>query len=1125
MAESRAPDADVRARALDPGRSFIVQAPAGSGKTELLIQRVLALLARVDAPEEIVAITFTRKAAAEMRDRVLRALDAAANGPEPESAHARLTRDLARAALSRDAARGWGLRDSPQRLRIQTIDAFCAGLGRQLPYLSGLGGPPQLVERAEPLYREAARAALDALEGDGPDGRAVARAVAHRDADLEGLERLIAALLARRDQWLRHLHHDDTPEARRARLEATVRDEIAARLEGLRAAFPGDALAEACVIARDAVAALDAEALDPGALAAWRDRSDQPGVDEASLPAWAGLAELLTTRTGEWRKRLTVREGFPPEGKATGAERERRAEHKRRMKLLLEALDQRPGLAERLREVADLPAVRYPEAQWEVMEAVARLLVLAAGHLALVFARHGRVDFLEVAQRAHAALVDDGAPTDLALALDYRIAHLLVDEFQDTSLLQYRLLERLTEGWTAGDGRTLFLVGDPMQSIYRFREAEVGLFLNAAEGRLGQVVLEPLRLTANFRSDAGLVAWFNATFPGVLAPAPDALAGGVPYAPAEAVRPDGDGPPVVVHPRLGRDDDAEADRVVALVREAREADPEGRVAVLVRGRPHLRALLPRLRAAGLCFRAVDVEPLAAQPAVEALQALTRALLHRGDRVAWFALLRGPLCGLSLADLLVLAGDADDAPLPARLADPAWHARLTVDGRARVARLADALDAAHAARGRADLRRRVEGTWLALGGPATGDAAAAQAAEAYLDLLDAHAVGGNLPDPESFSEALAELYAPPDPEADGSLQLMTVHKAKGLEFDTVILPGLGRPTGRDRSPLLAWLEPPDGGLLMAPMDARGAGRDPLYAWIRRLERERADHETGRLLYVAATRARRRLHLLGAAEANTKGDIYALGGSFLARLWPAVEGEFAALDAGEPAAAQTSLAPDAPLTRLPRDWHCPPFPEAVAGSGMPPEMPAAEPVIFDWAGEGARAAGTVVHRLFEAWGRAGLPPDGALPDGAEAYARAALREQGLSGAPLDSALARVLRTLRATLADPRGRWLFDPGHAEARSELALTAELDGRLVALVIDRTFVDADGVRWIVDFKTSEHGGGGLDLFLDREQARYREQLERYGQVLARLDARPQRLALYFPLVGGWREWNPGAAH
>jgi len=81
----------------------------------------------------------------------------------------------------------------------------------------------------------------------------------------------------------------------------------------------------------------------------------------------------------------------------------------------------------------------------------------------------------------------------------------------------------------------------------------------------------------------------------------------------------------------------------------------------------------------------------------------------------------------------------------------------------------------------------------------------------------------------------------------------------------------------------------------------------------------------------------------------------------------------------------------------------------------------------------------------------------------------------------------------------------------------------LLSLVIDRTFVDADGVRWIVDFKTSDHSGGGLDEFLDREQARYRDQLERYGRALSLLDSRPQRLALYFPLVGGWREWEAEA--
>ncbi len=1134
MAERPVPDAGVRERALDPERSFLVQAPAGSGKTELLIQRVLALLARVDAPEEVVAITFTRKAAAEMRGRVLRALEMAAGPDAPQAAHARRTRTLAQAVLARDAECGWGLRASPQRLRIQTIDAFCAGLGRQLPFLSGLGGTPHLVEDARPLYREAARAALATLEAGGADGDAVARAVAHRDAHLEGLENLVVALLGKRDQWLRHLHRDDDSAARRARLEQTVRDEVAGRLAALAAGFPGDALAQASALAAAACAELDAAGQEAGVLEPFRDDAAPPGDDEHALEKWRALdALLLTASTAEWRKAPTASLGFPAPSAAKGGERARRQAHKERMTALLDRVREVPGLAARLREAARLPASRYAEAQWDVMQAVVRLLVLAAGHLKLVFAAHGRVDFLEVAQRAHHALVDgDGAPTDLALALDHRVSHLLVDEFQDTSRLQCDLLARLTEGWTPGDGRTLFLVGDPMQSIYRFREADVGLFLRAAEGALGNVALESLRLTANFRSAAGLVDWFNGVFPGVLAPARDALAGAVPYAPAAAVR-DAETPPAVsVHPRIGRDDDGEAAEIVALVEAARAEHPDGTIAVLVRGRAHLHALLPRLREAGLRYRAVDVERLDAQPVVEGLWALTRALLHRGDRVAWLALLRGPLCGLTLADLLALAGDAREATLPSLLTDPGARARLTVDGRVRVERLAGVLAAALAGRGRAGLRHLVEGAWLALGGPALADATARQAAAAYLELLDLHVTGGTLPDPDAFAEALGELHAPSDPEADASLQLMTVHKAKGLEFDTVILPGLGRLPKRDDPPLLAWLETPDDdGLLMAPIDARGAARDPLYAWIRRLEEGRAAHESGRLLYVAATRARRRLHLLGAAEVGTRKGAPVLRvpkRSFLELLWPVVGEAFAARferDSVPGAAVEGGAhAPDdAPLTRLPRDWACPDFPEAVTATAPLPDMPATEPVIFDWAGEGARAAGTVVHRVLEAWGCDGLPEPGVLSPDAAGFVRAALREQGLSGAPLDAAASRVDRALRATLADPRGRWLFDPAHTEARGELALTSVLEGRLVDLVIDRTFVDAEGIRWIVDFKTSDHGGGGLGAFLDRELDRYREQLERYGQVLALLDDRPQRLALYFPLVGGWREWEPGA--
>jgi len=1130
MPEVRVPDASERERALDPETSFIVQAPAGSGKTGLLIQRVLVLLARVEAPEEIVAITFTRKAAAEMRERVLQALAAAESEQPPDDAHARTTWQLAKQVLARGATLGWQLRDSPQRLRIQTIDSFCAGLGRQLPYLSGLGGPPQLTEEAEPLYREAARAALATLEHGGDDGAAVARAVAHRDADLEGIETLIAALLGKRDQWLRHLHDDDSPEARRERLEATVRTEVAARLGRLSGAFSVATLAEAGELAATAAAELVAAGADPGALTPWLDDDSALATDETDLSRWQGLADLLLTTRGEWRKSLNIKQGFPPPGKAQGAEKDRREAHKKRAMALLDALRDDTALAGRLHEVHKLPAARYSDDQWAVLGAIARLLVLAAAHLKLVFTRRGQVDFLEVAQRANAALVDDGVPTDLALALDYRIAHLLVDEFQDTSKLQNELLERLTEGWVPGDGRTLFLVGDPMQSIYRFREAEVALFLAATEGRLGGIALEPLRLSANFRSQAGLVEWFNDAFPGILAPANDTLAGAVPYVPAGARRAAASGPAVSIHPQLDRDDEAEAATIIRLIGEARAERPDGRVAVLVRGRPHLRALLPRLRSAGLRFRAVDVEKLAAQPAVELLLALTRALLHRGDRVAWLALLRGPACGLELADLLALVGDDFDTPLPALLADPARLARLTVDGRARVIRAYAVLRSAQDALGRSGLRRRGDGTGRALGGPAAaGGEAGLQAADAFLELLASHADGGTLPDPDTFADALDKLYAPPDPEADDRLQLMTVHKAKGLEFDTVILPGLGRKTGGDHNPMLAWMEPPDGGLLMAPIDARGTLRDPLYRWIRKLENTRIDNETGRLLYVAATRARERLHLLGAADTREKDGeftVKAPGNTFLDRLWPRVGEVYETLlhegvdeddDDGTPGSAGRRM-----LTRLPLDWIPPAMPEAVTplpDSAVPEPT---EPVIFDWAGESARAAGTAVHRLLEAWGEGGLPEGDRAPPGTSDYVCTALRERGLSGKPLNIATERVERAVARTLADPRGRWLFDPTHTEARSELALTAQLDDELVSLVIDRTFVDTDGVRWIVDFKTSDHRGGGLDTFLDREQARYREQLERYGRVMARLDPRPQRLALYFPLAGGWREWESG---
>src|SRR5439155_10604308 len=202
----RIPDAARRERALDPARSCIVQAPAGSGKTELLIQRFLALLARVERPEEIAAITFTIKAAGERRHRIVEALRLARAGAHAATAHEARTRELARAVLARNDALGWKLEESAERLRVQTIDALCASLTRQMPVLSGFGAQPETIEDAGALYVEAARNLLAALEDPGDLAAGdIAQLLRHVDNNAATAEQLLAGMLEQRDHWIRTL--------------------------------------------------------------------------------------------------------------------------------------------------------------------------------------------------------------------------------------------------------------------------------------------------------------------------------------------------------------------------------------------------------------------------------------------------------------------------------------------------------------------------------------------------------------------------------------------------------------------------------------------------------------------------------------------------------------------------------------------------------------------------------------------------------------------------------------------------------------------------------------------------------------------------------------------------------
>ncbi|HEX4299370.1 MAG TPA: 3'-5' exonuclease, partial [Gammaproteobacteria bacterium] len=845
-----------------------------------------------------------------------------------------------------------------------------------------------------------------------------------------------------------------------------------------------------------------------------------PSPDAGGLPAWRGIAEFLLTKDGDWRRRLDKKQGTPPEEaalKARGMELLQQVESEETLRLVLAAVPQ-------------LPEPHYSDAQWRVMEALLRLLPLAAAQLGLVFAERGEVDFAEVASGALRALGEPEEPTDLALALDYRLRHLLVDEFQDTSVNQFLLLERLTQGWQVGDGRSLFLVGDPAQSIYRFREAEVGLFLRAWQQGLGGIPLQPLQLKANFRSRPALVDWCNRAFLPAFPPAAEVGSGAVPYVTSEARREAGLGAAVTVHAfvKSTADDsrDAQARRMIEIIEAAQAADPGARIAVLARAKSHLAHCVRLLRRRQVHFQAVEIETLGQRPVVQDLMALTRALTHPADRTAWLGVLRAPWCGLSLAELHALAAHDQDATLPALMRDADELARTNP----RFARSREVL--LDAARARGSLRQQVERVWLGLDGPAAlADEEALADAEAYLELLEGLDEGGALPSVAELERRLGVLFAEADPEADGRVQLMTIHKSKGLEFEVVVLPALDAWARGDDPDLLVWLERPrvdrDADLLLAPLDAPGADRDPLYAWVRELRREQHALETTRVLYVAATRAREQLHLLGAVAVKQEDQalvpVMPRNGSLLSLLWPTLREEFEQTVTQDRPAVAAAAAAEAPqFTRLKRDWSAPAPVAEVRWRGGTALAADQSDLEFLWVGETLRHVGTVVHRLLQRIAEEGLAHwDGARREQVRPLLRQLLMQAGVREDELDGALRDTLTALDNTLADERGRWLLDGGHAESRCEYSLSEIRQGRLERRIIDRTFVDAEGVRWIVDYKTSRHSGTDVDAFLEQERSRYAPQLERYAFLMRGLEARRVKVALYFPLLQRFLSWEP----
>lgn len=811
---------DIRAReqAMDPHQSLIVSAPAGSGKTYLLTRRILNLLMHVSCPSHVIAITFTKKAALEMQERLIGVLE------EGEEA-------IAKSVLQRDKTLNWNILNHPEKLSIMTIDAYSGWLlsHSQNPFSSPVSQSP-LTLYQNTVYQyynrdswsEAQHRLLEAFHGQ-----------------YAILENLLCSLLATRDQWLSYLQDDNLPSLCTKGIQTIIQDSILSLDTELSA---HKASLDSLLNLHEAIAkSLDEPILYP--------KSSDPKTQ------YQILANLLLTQSGEVRKSFNKRQGIYPKTRIDDHTAVLQKDFLDTVETLRETLPLTS--IEALDESRCLPDLQTIEEQG-FLTSLSEVLLKLNQMLQETFKSQHISDFIEVSQKAVMALETDPTLKDFC---KQNIHHVLIDEFQDTSSSQYNLLQALIALWPQNEHRTLFAVGDPMQSIYRFRQADVRLFLKLQSTPIHHIQLSPVKLECNFRSSSQLIKQVNQLFTHVLPPNNLPFFAAIKYSQALPTKPTQAHDGIYLHLEENDCEIAQATRIINLIQSLSKEHPTDRIAVLVQARSHLKHIIPLLQQQNIHFNAIDIYPTVNLSAIQDLTALISALIDPYDHLSWYTVLRSPLCGLTLKSLGSLpAGNMlesleDFSPIQT---DQPYFSKFY-----------DAL--IHAVSTSSNPIHQVWQIWHCLQGESIYPDNQKDAITTWFDTVEKRYLEALPLNREALLEHFKSSYTSKT-HIDARLTLLTSHKSKGLEYEHVIIPHLEKKKPAQSVPLF-YAEPSSSPIIQPTFSTNTQNIN----YFKFINKKRDAYESERLLYVAATRAKSTLHLVGHMDETPPK------GTWLASLW--------------------------------------------------------------------------------------------------------------------------------------------------------------------------------------------------------------------------------------------------
>ncbi len=1164
-------------QALNHQQSMIVKAPAGSGKTELLVQRYLTLLAEAcDDPCQIVAITFTRKAAAEMRRRIREELE---RTTLPEEPHKKITYQLAQKVIAKAKQKKWLTERIITSDNVTTIDSFCHTLVSLDPLKAEFWTMPEIVmdEEMTQLYLEASENALATMQLTEENKQGLMRLLYLHSNSRNKLKASVASILSNRVAILPLINEKGYNPA--AQLHLLIK-ELKRRLVQ---SAPTDILDEITKILNNNLQHCpDPPFITPDANTNWQDYP---------LEDWQNLSKILLTSGGTLRRPsgLNKRHGF-----FTGSDT------KKQMQLMLEKLQQKNEWIEILAK-SRLWAEEYKAEELQLVKAAQTLIKFASAHLLQIFKRDNKCDHSAIMLAAIAVMGQENSPTLLAERLGYRLRHLLVDEFQDTSYGQLQLLQAISAGWDAATPNSLFLVGDPMQSIYAFRQADVRIFNRLwDEQRLGQVPLTRITLQYNYRSEAQLVEWFNQTFAQVFPAKADNLIDAVSYTHTNPANSDNSSAissdqttkdEVLSHIGIIHPDNFTPSAqqlfqpIISELHRITEQQPQAKIGILTRNRNHIAGLIPLLHEAKLDFDASRASFAAANPIIMDIFTLVRGIYDIKDELAWYAMLRAPWCGLQLKDLLNIAHNENKHNLWQLIQDIAQNRvdnSVSPDGVNRIKHFVLCITPAMRERRRKSWHDVIDQAWQTLGGPTrlTSEKDLLET-ELIFNLLRESENNGSVLNLDAMKRQMDNLGA--NFESKAPIQIMTIHRSKGLEFDYVFLVSLHGGAGNksasqelltvadfiistDSMSDLSDSDAPNNKLtptkqqevaLMAIHSPSSSPQDePVYTMIKGIKAEQQQQEYRRLFYVACTRARSRLYLHYALKYNAdieeksadeihsslKNPAY---DSFLSLIYKPLDENIDKLIPCHNPADTRNKESEVKIKRIASsdlsdhsDFHD-------GYDDIAQETSTSKTTPFSiWHPPYERCKGIIIHRLMESLACQDITKLCNNKELTENFLQKEikkwnnlLRGKGLNKEQINQLNSIASTTLNFCLQDERSQWILKASGENASKNEWTLARKDKSSIR--IDR-FFEADGVKWIVDYKTSEDG-----TFSTEELDKYHRQLSNYAAALKELSSEsdlsksasdnhpvsppsitppsispPIKIAIYCPQNGFWREWD-----